>query len=83
MARSRRISARAQIAAARAVEAVDGAAAEDVRLIVEDGGEPGEAIYLMVDRRTGRVIRRHTSQEVRRMHEDPDYAPGEVVDAKA
>ena len=79
----RRVSGRLDIAPARAVEPVDGTAAEDVRLIVEDGGEAGEAVYLMVDRRNGRVLRRHTSAEVRRMTLDPDYAPGEVVDTKA
>jgi hypothetical protein len=73
----------AAIDPARAIEHVDGTLAQDMRLIVEEAGDTGQVIYTGVDRRTGRVISRHTSEDLQRMSQDADYAPGEVFDAKA
>jgi len=77
----RRISG-AEINPARPVESVDGTASEDVRLIIEEP-EPGQVVYVLVDRRTGKVLSRRTREDMQRMSEDPSYIAGSVFDTKA
>jgi hypothetical protein len=72
----------AEISPTRPVESVDGTGSEDVRLIIEEPA-PGQVVYVLVDRRTGKVLSRRTREDLKRLGEDPDYIPGSVFDAKA
>jgi uncharacterized FlaG/YvyC family protein len=55
----------------------------DLRLVIEDGPEPGQYIYTIIDRRTGRVVSRRARDEVLRLREDQSYAAGALFDSKA
>jgi hypothetical protein len=77
----RRISV-SEISPARPVQSVDGTGSEDVRLIIEEPA-PGQVVYVLVDRRTGKVLSRRTREDMQRMSEDPDYVAGSVFDTRA
>ena len=62
------------------VEATDQA---DLRLVIEEGADPGRFIYTVIDRRTGKVISQLPREEVLRMREQETYAAGTVFDGKA
>lgn len=55
----------------------------DLRLVIEDGAEPGQLIYTIIDRRTGRIVSRRARDEVLRLREDQSYAAGALIDSKA
>jgi hypothetical protein len=55
----------------------------DLRLVIEEGAEPGQLIYTIIDRRTGRVVSRRARDEVLRLREDQSYAAGALFDSKA
>ena len=55
----------------------------DLRLIIEESGEDGGFIYTIVDRRTGKIVRRLSREEVLRLREKSNYAAGAVFDGKA
>ncbi len=55
----------------------------DLRLMIEEGTEQGQYVYTLVDRRTGRVVRRLTREEVMRLGERSNYSAGAVFDGTA
>jgi len=57
--------------------------AADLRLVIEEDQASGLFIYKTVDRRTGDVVQQFPREEVVRMHEAVDYAPGALIKARA
>jgi hypothetical protein len=55
----------------------------DLRLVIEETGEPGQFVYTIIDRRTGRIVSRRARDEVLRLREDDGYAAGALFDSKA
>ncbi len=55
----------------------------DLRLIIEESEEAGGFVYTIVDRRTGKIVRRLSREEVLRLREKSNYAAGAVFDGKA
>jgi flagellar protein FlaG len=55
----------------------------DVRLIIEEAGEPGRYVYTIVDRRSGRIISQLPREEVLRLREQSDYAAGSLFKGEA
>ncbi len=55
----------------------------DLRLMIEESEEAGGYLYTIVDRRTGKVVRRLSRAEVLRLKEKANYAAGAVFDGKA
>ena len=55
----------------------------DVRLIIEEAGEPGRYVYTIVDRRSGRVISQLPRDEVLKLREQSDYAAGTLFKGEA
>lgn len=55
----------------------------DLRLIIEESEEAGGVVYTIVDRRTGKVVRRLSREEVLRLREKSNYAAGAVFNGKA
>jgi hypothetical protein len=56
----------------------------DLRLIIEESDEEaGGFVYIIVDRRTGKVVSRLTREEVLRLREKSNYAAGAVFNGKA
>ena len=55
----------------------------DLRLMIEESGEAGGYVYTIVDRRTGKLVRRLSREEVLRLKEKSNYAAGAVFDGKA
>ncbi len=55
----------------------------DLRLMIEESAEAGGYVYTIVDRRTGKVLRRLSRAEVLRLKETWNYAAGAVFDGKA
>jgi flagellar protein FlaG len=71
------------IAPTRRMTEAESAQGADLRLVIEEAGEPGQFIYTIIDRRTGRVVSRRARDEVLRMREDDGYAAGTLFDSKA
>jgi flagellar protein FlaG len=59
------------------------AAHADVRLIIEESGEPGRYVYTIVDRRSGRIISQLPRDEVLKLREQSDYAAGSLFKGEA
>ena len=59
------------------------AAEADLRLIIEETGEPGGYQYTIVDRRSGKVISRLQRDEILRLRDQENYAAGAVFNGKA
>ena len=56
----------------------------DLRLIIEESEEEaGGFVYIIVDRRTGRIVSRLSREEVLRLREKSNYAAGAVFNGKA
>ena len=55
----------------------------DLRLIIEESEEAGGFVYTIVDRRTGKIVRRLSREEVLRLREKSNYTAGAVFDGKA
>ena len=54
---------------------------QDLRLIIEEAGAGG-LVYTIVDRRTGKVVRRLSREEVLRLKEKAGYAAGAIFSGK-
>ena len=63
--------------------AADAASHTDVRLIIEEAGEPGRYVYTIVDRRSGRVVSQHPRDDVLRLREQSDYSAGALFKGEA
>ena len=75
----------APTAAVRPVKPVDSAEPTDepdLRLIIEESAETGGVIYLVVDRRSGKVVSRHSREEVLKLKEKSGYSAGDVFSGK-
>ena len=55
----------------------------DYRLVIEQDKASGTFIYKTLDRRTGEVVQQFPREEVLRLHEDPGYAPGDVIETRS
>ena len=55
----------------------------DLRLMIEETEEAGGLIYVIVDRRTGKVVSRLSRAELLRLREKSNYTAGDVFDGKA
>ncbi len=76
----------AQTSEVRPVKPVDSSEVTDqpdLRLIIEESEEAGGLVYIIVDRRTGKVVSRLSREEVLRLREKSNYAAGAVFDGKA
>jgi len=71
------------IAPSRRTTETEPAQAADLRLVIEEGGEPGQFVYTIIDRRTGRIVSRRARDEILKMREDDGYAAGSLFDSKA
>jgi flagellar protein FlaG len=69
-----------QIASTGASDSVNPA---DLRLIIEEAGEPGNYVYTIVDQRTGRIVSQLPRDEVLRLRDQANYASGTVFNGKA
>ncbi len=65
------------------VDSPEDADQPDLRLMIEESEEAGGYLYTIVDRRTGKVVRRLSRAEVLRLKEKATYAAGAVFDGKA
>jgi flagellar protein FlaG len=54
----------------------------DLRLIIEESGEAGHYVYVVMDQRTGKVISRLPRDEVLRMRDQSGYSAGAVFNGK-
>lgn len=54
----------------------------DLRLVIEEDKASGSYVYKTVDIRTGHVVQQIPREEILRLKETPDYAPGAVVNAR-
>jgi hypothetical protein len=61
----------------------DAAEGADLRLVIEEADEPGHYVYSIIDRRTGRVVKRLRREEVLKLRDDERYAAGRLIDSKA
>jgi len=76
-------NAEAEPKAAKSRPSPDEAAEADLRLIIEETGEPGGYQYTIVDRRSGRVVSRLQRDEILRLRDQANYSAGTVFDGKA
>lgn len=63
-------------------DSLEAAGQPDLRLMIEESEEAGGLIYIIVDRRTGKVVSRLSREEVLRLREKSNYAAGAVFDGK-
>ena len=54
----------------------------DLRLIIEESGEAGHYVYVVVDQRTGKIISRLPRDEVLRLRDQSGYSAGAVFNGK-
>jgi uncharacterized FlaG/YvyC family protein len=67
----------------KAVDSSDATDEADLRLLIEESEEAGGYVYVIVDRKTGKVVSRLTREDVLRLREKSNYAAGAVFDGKA
>ena len=67
----------------RSAVAAEAASSADLRLIIEEAGEPGRYVYTIVDRRSGRIVSQLPRDEVLKLREQPDYAAGSLFKGEA
>ncbi len=73
-----------EVKPSRPVEPQEPADQPDLRLIIEQSEEEaGGFVYIIVDRRTGKVVSRLSREEVLRLREKSNYAAGAVFNGKA
>jgi flagellar protein FlaG len=53
----------------------------DLRLVIEE--QAGSYVYKTVDRRTGEIVAQYPREDILKLHEETDYAAGDVINAKA
>jgi flagellar protein FlaG len=63
--------------------ATDSSNPADLRLIIEEAGQPGSYVYTIVDQRTGKIVSQLPRDEVLRLKEQANYASGAVFNGKA
>jgi uncharacterized FlaG/YvyC family protein len=71
------------VKASRPADSPEAADEPDLRLMIEESEEAGGYVYVIVDRKTGKVVRRLSREEVLRLREKSNYAAGAVFDGKA
>ena len=71
-----------EISPAPPVQSAEEAETADQRLIIETS-ESGQTVYVLVEGRTGKVLSRHTVEDIERLIEDPSYSAGRLFDGKA
>jgi uncharacterized FlaG/YvyC family protein len=55
----------------------------DIRLLIEEDKTSGSYVYSTVDRMTGKTILQLPRKEILQLRENPEYAAGDVIRAKA
>jgi flagellar protein FlaG len=55
----------------------------DLRLIIEETGAPGQYVYTIVDRRSGRIVSQLPREDVLKLREQSDYAAGSLFKGEA
>jgi len=58
-------------------------ASADLRLVIDEDGEPAQHLYTVVDRRTGKIIHQFRRGEMQRRVELGRYIAGDGVSVKA
>lgn len=53
----------------------------DLRLVIEE--QAGSFVYKTVDRRTGEIVAQYPREDILKLHEETEYAAGDVINAKA
>lgn len=53
------------------------------RLVIEEDAATGAFVYKTLDRVTGEVISQMPREEVLKLRESADYAPGQVIDSRS
>ena len=54
----------------------------DTRLVIEEDKQTRTFIYKTLDRETGKVLQQFPREQVLRLHQDPEYTPGQVLKAR-
>jgi len=54
----------------------------DLRLVIEEDQAAGTYVYKTVDPVTGKVVSQVPREQLLKMRETPDYAPGSIVNAR-
>ena len=72
----------AKVNPAMPVDSPEATDESDLRLTIEET-EDGGVVYVIMDRRTGKVVGRLSREEVLRLRQKPGYGPGAVFDGKA
>jgi hypothetical protein len=67
----------------RRVDSPEQTSSADLRLIIEETGDPVQYVYTIVDRRTGKIVSQFLREEMLKRREEAGYAAGDVFDAKA
>jgi hypothetical protein len=65
------------------VESTEETSDADLRLIIEETGDPVELVYTLVDRKTGQIVKQFRREEMLRRQELGDYAAGDGFSVKA
>jgi flagellar protein FlaG len=55
----------------------------DLRLIIEESGEPGRYVYTIVDRRSGRIVSQMPRDDVLKLGEQKTYSAGALFKGEA
>jgi hypothetical protein len=55
----------------------------DLRLVIDEDGEPAQHLYTVLDRRTGKIVNQFRRGEMARRAELGSYAAGDGVSVKA
>lgn len=76
-------SAGDEVRPVRRIPQVQEPATADLRLIIEEGDEPGGYVYTVVDQRSGKVVSRLPREAVLRMRDNPLYKAGSIYSGDA
>jgi flagellar protein FlaG len=79
-------AAPAPVAAPAVVETENQRAIEkaaDFRLVIEEDPDTGSFIYKTMDRRTGEVVNQFPREQVLRLKDAANYAPGRVFNSRS
>ena len=72
----------AEVQPVKPAQAADSTGQADLRLIIEETGEAGHYVYVVMDQRTGKVISRLPRDEVLRLRDQAGYSAGSVFSGK-
>jgi flagellar protein FlaG len=72
-----------EIQPVKAAEPAPVAEHADLRLIIEESGDPGHYVYTIVDRRSGRIVSQLPRDDVLKLGEQKTYEAGALFKGEA